>query len=69
MKDPQGHGSVGHSGIRLAPGARFNPPSRPVAKQSTNDQVAGLRARLAQPKPSMAQTFMQSIKNAMGYTS
>lgn len=69
MKDAQGHGSIGHSGVHLAPGARFSLPPRAVAKQSTNDQVAGLRARLSQPKPSMAQAFMQSVKNAMGYTS
>lgn len=68
MKDAQGHGSIGHSGVGLKPTAKFTLPPRPVAKQSTNDQVAGLRARLSQPKPSMAQTFMQSVKNAMGYS-
>ena len=71
MKDALGHGSnsnradFARNKIGIASGAKFNMASRPLAKQSTNDQVAGLRARLSAPKQGLLHSFASGIKSAL----
>jgi hypothetical protein len=78
MKDARGHGSNGlgnnasvradYNRNKVGMHAQFSAQPRPMPKMTTDDHVADLRNRLSAPKPGLVHSFMQGVRNAMGYS-